>query len=352
MPRLQLLVLGWPQSELKLLSILLSRGFDIIVYLRRDVRAMSSLLKHLWKRFDLIYLAVWGRNPLSIYQRIVRISRVGRNAIADKVVLGILEPVFAYPYRPSNHVWNALSAILLPFVKIFEPRALHVQNIFEYKMFKKLGFKVFRIPPGIDYEFVQKCASAKKQDFFTIVFTTLEYRKGADIAYHTIRYMLRRFGDTVAIVIRGGKRGYLDRPFRELQREFPQRLKYIEEYLPRAEFYRLLSGAHLLLFPSRWESFGRVVLDALAVGTPVVCFDIPGAPQDLIKNYVKYGIGYVARPFSITDFMRGVLRYYLMWKTAEEKFYNLAALCKKVASMFDYNRVATLFEKMFINIAS
>lgn len=47
----------------------------------------------------------------------------------------------------------------------------------------------------------------------------------------------------------------------------------------RDDVPRLLRGADLLLFPSRWEGLPGVVLESCAAGLPVLASDIPGIPE-------------------------------------------------------------------------
>jgi glycosyltransferase involved in cell wall biosynthesis len=54
---------------------------------------------------------------------------------------------------------------------------------------------------------------------------------------------------------------------------------------PLEEVYRLMGGAHFLVFPSElYETFGRVAIEAFANGTPVVASKI-GAIAELVDHY-------------------------------------------------------------------
>lgn len=53
--------------------------------------------------------------------------------------------------------------------------------------------------------------------------------------------------------------------------------------VPRAELVRVYSGADVFVFPSRSETFGLVMLEAMACGTPVAAFPVPG-PLDVVGD--------------------------------------------------------------------
>jgi glycosyltransferase involved in cell wall biosynthesis len=53
---------------------------------------------------------------------------------------------------------------------------------------------------------------------------------------------------------------------------------------PLAEVHALMRSADMLIFPSEWyETFGRVAVEAFAVGTPVIAADI-GAVAELVEH--------------------------------------------------------------------
>ena len=79
------------------------------------------------------------------------------------------------------------------------------------------------------------------------------------------------------------------------------------EALPEAVFTGYLSGADLakasasadvFVFPSTTDTFGNVVLEAMASGLPAVVSDT-GGPRELVKNGVT---GYVTRSLDVDDF--------------------------------------------------
>ena len=51
-------------------------------------------------------------------------------------------------------------------------------------------------------------------------------------------------------------------------------------YLEDADVTALLEGAEFLVFPSLFEGFGLPVLEAMALGTPVACSDLPASSRD------------------------------------------------------------------------
>ena len=84
-------------------------------------------------------------------------------------------------------------------------------------------------------------------------------------------------------------------------------LKELRDSLPDAIFTGYLSGgdlakafasADIFVFPSTTDTFGNVVLEAMASGLPAIVSDT-GGPRELVKNGVT---GYVTRSHDVDDF--------------------------------------------------
>lgn len=90
--------------------------------------------------------------------------------------------------------------------------------------------------------------------------------------------------DFIALKVRGSKVLVGDGPERErLQRLAPEArflgFRHGEDYA------RTLAAADVMVFPSRTDTFGLVMLEAMACGTPVAAYNAP-SPLDVVENGV------------------------------------------------------------------
>ena len=103
-------------------------------------------------------------------------------------------------------------------------------------------------------------------------------QKGFDILLRTVAAM--RAADTrLAILGEGPERGALATRARELG--VSERLTMPGHVADPAPWF-----AHAAAFAlsSRWEGFGHVIVEAMACGAPVVAFDCPHGPADIIEE--------------------------------------------------------------------
>ena len=89
-----------------------------------------------------------------------------------------------------------------------------------------------------------------------------------------------------------------DGPLREeLEADAPENVQFTG-YLNGQDLAEIYSVSDLFVFPSRTETFGNVVLEALASGTPVI-----GANSGGVKNVIQSNItGKLCEPGNVDEF--------------------------------------------------
>ena len=75
---------------------------------------------------------------------------------------------------------------------------------------------------------------------------------------------------------------------------------------PRATVFELLAAADAALLSSSWENFPHVVVEALAVGTPVISTDVGG-----VGEIVRDGVNGLLVPIGDPDVLAAAIRRYL-----------------------------------------
>ena len=106
---------------------------------------------------------------------------------------------------------------------------------------------------------------------------TLDERKRRDALAETVA-RVRRDAD-VGLVIAGDQGVYAPLVDAALDREGIRSCTVLAGHVGTADLVALYSGAAVLVFPTAYEGFGLPVLEALACGTRVACFDNSALPE-------------------------------------------------------------------------
>jgi glycosyltransferase involved in cell wall biosynthesis len=111
---------------------------------------------------------------------------------------------------------------------------------------------------------------------YFVVISTIEPRKNHPLLIQVWRALIQQGKQTPRLVI-VGKRGWgSEQTFRELDLAPDLRQHVIEvPSLPSPHLRSLIRNARALLMPSFAEGYGLPIVEALSLGTPVVCSDIP-----------------------------------------------------------------------------
>lgn len=101
----------------------------------------------------------------------------------------------------------------------------------------------------------------------------------------------------------------------------------------------IYSAADVFVAPSIIESFGKTLTEAMACGTPVVCFDSTG-PRDIVDHKIN---GYKAIPFSSEDLCQGI-----QWVLNHKEIENINLNARhKALEMFDSKVIAMQYLKLY-----
>jgi len=152
------------------------------------------------------------------------------------------------------------------------------------------------IPNGVDLDLYKDAGSVKLEGMPSILFVGhLEPTKGADLAIRAFQLFNERVPASRLHMVGGGRN---DAKYKELARELRVEEKTrFHGRIQRERLPQIYKGADICLFPSRFEAFGNVLLEAMAAGKPIVATRIGGIPE-IIKNG-RNGLLVEANPHAI-----------------------------------------------------
>lgn len=216
---------------------------------------------------------------------------------------------------------------------------IHSLNSFEYEICRKLGLRAYFAPLAVPVS--KYCYNnVQKFDRFTVLFYAPRYQKGVDFLTYIVPKFLSAHSDAKFVVLGSG---YQDQYVRQLLLRFPKNVSWVKR-ITSPTYERFLSKVSVYLNLSRYETFGVLILDSFAAGTPVIAFNIPGASQDIMWNYK---LGFVVDPFDLDGIIKRLSLVYDLWKNRPEDYRDLCLRCRRVAEKFDVSRIAPIWVKMF-----
>ncbi len=232
----------------------------------------------------------------------------------------------------SKPIWKYMNWFHKPCLKLFVPSAE------TFKQLTRKGFDRLEIwPRGVDcqlfHPYYDQNEVRIRYELSRKYLLTYVGRIAPEKDVHTLlevsRHLPKEISNKVDWLIIG------DGPLRdELEQKAPVNMKFTG-YLQGKQLAEVYSASDLFIFPSPTETFGNVVLEAMASGTPVIGVNAGG-----VKNIIQSGItGELCRPRGIEQFSHSIQKLL----TNDSKRIRMGWEGRKYALMQKWDHV---FEKM------
>lgn len=158
---------------------------------------------------------------------------------------------------------------------IFVSNELLKEGIKHYKIkYKKV------IPNGVDLELFSYAPIKKKNVLFVGRFSK---EKGIDLFPKIIPEIMSVNNTTLTIVCPhkglGGELKEIRESLQKQQDTYKERLIIIEKPQVQEVIRKLYKNCQVYIQPSKYESFGLCILEAMATGRPVIAFNVGGIPE-------------------------------------------------------------------------
>ena len=177
----------------------------------------------------------------------------------------------------------------------------HIQGLFGLP-FDKINV----IPNGInltnfngierDYEFRRKYAADNEK--IILYMGRLVYEKGIQHLISAMPKILNGYNDSKLII--AGKGGMLDELKAQATAMGISNKVYFTGYLDSKQVQKMYKCADIAVFPSTYEPFGIVALEAMLAGVPTVVSDVGGL-NEIVEHKVNGMKSYAGNPNSIAD---------------------------------------------------
>jgi len=146
------------------------------------------------------------------------------------------------------------------------------------------------VPNGVDGDVFVPCEDPRDRDPDQILYAgRFDFVKGADVLLGAMRLLLERRPSSRLLVIGGSyyrRKRLEEERIRRMAVELglDGRVRFTDP-VPGPELARAMRRSAVLVLPSRAESFGTVLVEALSCGTPVVATRC-GGPEDIVTESV------------------------------------------------------------------
>lgn len=180
-----------------------------------------------------------------------------------------------------------------------------------------------------DYEFRRKYAMDNEK--IILFMGRLVYEKGIQYLISAMPKILSRYHDVKLVI--AGKGGMLDELRQQVRALGIENKVYFAGYLNGKDVQKMYKAADISVFPSTYEPFGIVALEAMLAENPVVVSDIGGL-NEIVQHRENGMKSYAGNPNSIADSILELLFDYQLSANIVKK------AKQKVKNEYNWNKIA------------
>ncbi|WLH47917.1 glycosyltransferase family 4 protein [Pseudomonas beijingensis] len=178
-------------------------------------------------------------------------------------------------FEQPSKFWSLLRRLI--YRAAYRVVCLTDRDLYEYK---KIGAKAIKIFNPLTVDVLER---SKRQGRKFIAVGRLEEQKGFDILIRAFRNVVAAYSDAcLEIYGDGTQRDMLSQLIQDFNLEESVTLMGATKDISRA-----YASADFFVLSSRFEGFGLVIVEAQAHGIPVVSFDCPRGPSEIISDGVN-----------------------------------------------------------------
>ena len=113
-------------------------------------------------------------------------------------------------------------------------------------------------------------------------------------------------------------------------------------YLPSLDLIKLYKASDIFIFPSLIESFGIVIIEAMAAGVPPIVSEVPGS-KDLVKNNQN---GFVVSKNNARQFVNVIVNFY----NNKDLLSRIKKNCFSSVKKYDWEKVSVEYINIYNKI--
>ena len=260
------------------------------------------------------------------------IIRETNNFTAAGLKVNPLEIFVSWCYRNADKVISLSKGVALDLRKrhqISKNKIKVIYNPVDTNYIRKEGKKKLNIKIPRDF--------SKKSKFNMISVGSLEIQKGHDILIKSLK-KIKNIDFYLFIVGKGSQQKSLQRLIDDC--------KLSDRIFLTGELknpYNLISRSDLFVLPSRWEGFGHVIVESMALGTPVLSSNCKSGPNEIITNNIN---GKLFSLNSQTALIKAIQDIY-----KDIKLRKLLSKNGKIqAEKYNISKITNEYQKEFLNI--